>query len=289
MSQRLRPASVRHAFALAFDLAIRRDAFHSLVVPLLLRAPWIVATALLPPYQEAEHPARVVFITSCAVLGDWLVFLVTTAMLRIRARSVFNTPPEVAPMPILDCYAQGLGRVGWLLVTETLRNLAVTFAMLFFVVPGLWLGFRLSFATEAVVLGDRNAAAAFRHSFHVTPGRFERWLEMIVASGALVLVLWFTGAALSISFSNVPISTWVTVVWLAITAVTPIIQYAWTFFYLRLVEVEDAGIEVGPAYAARPQVVVGGEAPLADAEPSLRANPPLALVESRPGEAERRS
>jgi len=36
----------------------------------------------------------------------------------------------------------------------------------------------------------------------------------------------------------VPISTAVVILWLAIVAVMPIIQYAWTFFYLRLVEVE---------------------------------------------------
>ena len=39
---------------------------------------------------------------------------------------------------------------------------------------------------------------------------------------------------------------------LVITAITPVIQYAWTFFYLRLVEAELGlpGVEVGPAYAA---------------------------------------
>ena len=39
---------------------------------------------------------------------------------------------------------------------------------------------------------------------------------------------------------------------LMIAAITPIIQYAWTFFYLRLVEIEwqAPGIEVEPAYAS---------------------------------------
>ena len=51
-----RPVSTRHAFALAFDLALRRDPLHSLVVPLLLRAPWIVAITLLPTPSAEESP-----------------------------------------------------------------------------------------------------------------------------------------------------------------------------------------------------------------------------------------
>jgi hypothetical protein len=34
-----------------------------------------------------------------------------------------------------------------------------------------------------------------------------------------------------------------------VIAATPIIQYAWTFFYLRLVEIDQPMIEVGPLYA----------------------------------------
>ena len=34
--------------------------------------------------------------------------------------------------------------------------------------------------------------------------------------------------------------------------VTSVIQYAWTFFYLRLLEIEAPGIEVGPLFATAP-------------------------------------
>src|SRR6185436_2714501 len=97
-----------------------------------------------------------------------------------------------------------------------------------------------------------NLAAAFSRSFRPTEGRFERWLEMIVVSVVLVLGLAFTGAVLSLIFPAPGYTTWAAITWLAITAITPVIQYAWTFFYLRLVEVEDPGQEVGPAYAAAP-------------------------------------
>jgi hypothetical protein len=148
------PISTRHAFALAFDLAVRRDIVHSLLVPLLLRAPWIIALAVLPAPAESDRPGTVTLLTATALIGDFLMLVLVGAMLRFRARSVFNTRVEVHPAPIGDCYAQGLGRVPWLVVTEIVRNLAILFAACFFVFPGLVLGFRLSFATEAVVLHD---------------------------------------------------------------------------------------------------------------------------------------
>lgn len=277
LAHRHAPASVRHAFALAFDLAVRRDALHSLVVPLLLRAPWIIALALLPPIGETDQPGRVLLLMSAAVLGDWLLFIVITAMLRLRARSVFNTPAEVHPAPVGECYALGLRRMPWLVITEAARNVTLAFATSFFFVPGIYLGFRLSYATEAVVLGEPHTAAAFRRSFHLTDGRFERWLEMIAASAAIVFSACFAGAVLSVAFPGPGLNTWVAVTWLLVTAVTPIVQYAWTFFYLRLVEVEEPGIEVGPAYANRPPRAVG-----ASDAPAERAAEGEALA-ARPG------
>ena len=250
------PITTRHAFALAFDLAVRRDAWHSLVVPLLLRAPWIVALAVLPAPSESDRPGLVSLLTAAALVGDFLMLVLVGAMLRFRARSVFNTPLDVRPAPAGDCYARGFGRLPWLVVTEIVRNLGILFATFFFVLPGVLLGFRLSFATEAVVLHDANTDAAFRRSFHVTPGRFERWFEMIVASVGLALGLVFVCGAASIAIRDVGIGVWVAVARLLVTAVTPVIQYAWTFFYLRLVEVDlpYPGPEPGPLYAAVPGV-----------------------------------
>src|SRR5260221_6377935 len=108
------PISTRHAFALAFDLAVRRDVVHSIMVPVLLRAPWILAPAFLPAAADSDRPHTVQLLQSLAGLGDFITFVIVTAMLRFRARSVFNTPPDVHPTPILECYAQGAGRSAWL-------------------------------------------------------------------------------------------------------------------------------------------------------------------------------
>jgi hypothetical protein len=250
------PISTRHAYALAFDLAVRRDVWSSLLVPLALRAPWILALAVLPKPSESDRPGLALLLYAVAAVGDFVMLVVIAAMLRFRARSVFNTPVEVRPAPVTECYAQGLGRVPWLIVTEIVRNLAIVFATFFLVLPGIFLGFRLSFATESVVLHEGSTAAAFRHSFRLTPGRFERWLEMIAVSVVLVLLTMLLPAVALWWMRDSGLGVWSALPYLLGTAIAPIIQYAWTFFYLRLVEI-DAPLplaEPGPFYAAEPTV-----------------------------------
>ena len=244
-----RPVSSRHAFALAFDLAVRRDALQSLVVPLLLRAPWIVALSMLPAPGVSGAPGRTLLLWCAAALGDTLAALTVDAMLRVRARSVFRMPLERHPAPALECYARGLARVPWLFATELLRRFAIAFGAMLLLVPGVYFGFRLAFATEAVVLGDPNTSAAFRHSHRLTAGRFERWLELMVLSVGIVLGAWFALAAIMVAVHSSSIETWGSIAYLAAVAVWPILQYAWTFFYLRLIEIEQPLIEVGPLYA----------------------------------------
>lgn len=243
---------MRRAFALAFDLAIHRDPVHSLIVPLLVRAPWSIALALLPSTDQGDAPADVLMQSSILLCVDYLMLLTVTAMLRIRAQSVFHSLPDLRLPPVLECYGRAIRRVPWLFVTEVVRNMAILFATFFLVLPAIFLGFRLSFATEAVVLHEPNLAESFSRSFRLTHGRFERWLEMIAVSVVLVLGIAFTGALLSLVFPKPGYTTWAAITWLAITAITPVVQYAWTFFYLRLVEVDAPGQEVGPAYAAAP-------------------------------------
>ena len=245
------PISTRHAFALAFDLAVRRDAWSSLVVPLILRAPWILALAVLPDPSRSERPGLAMLITAAALVGDFIMLVVIGAMLRFRAQSVYNAPLAAQPAAAGDCYAHGLRRVPWLIITEIVRNL-ILFATFVFVLPFIYLGFRLAFATEAVVLHEPNTEAAFRRSYRVTPGRFERWLEMIAVSVLLVLSAVFVPTVLSVVLRGPGFGVWLAIMRLLVTAITPIIQYAWTFFYLRLVEIDSPlpVLEPGPLYAS---------------------------------------
>jgi hypothetical protein len=282
------PVSTRHAFALAFDLAFRRDPVHSLIVPLLLRAPWAVALGRLQPQaihalETGEGSGAIVGLASLALIGDFVVLLVVGAMLRIRARSVYDTPPWIRPASIADGYMLGIRRIPWLFVTELVRNGALALAGSISILPAafmrlhaetfvsdfvrnvallivafclslptLLLGYRLAVATEAVVLDEHDLAGAFQRSFRLMRGRFERWLELVAASGALVLVVSLGSAAASALLPALAGPPGVVLTLLLVVAVTPVIQYAWTFFYLRLVEVEHPPLEVPPAYAAAP-------------------------------------
>jgi hypothetical protein len=280
-SRRL-PVSSRRAFASAFDLAVRRDPLQSLALPFLLRAPWALTLALLPPAETSDDPALIFGIASVALLGDFLTMLVLGSMLRLRARSVFNTPRGVRPAPAADCYAKGVARVPKLFLTEVFRNvllgIAASFSILpaasvrfhletFFqdlstnflllvvavclLIPTLFIGFRLAVATEAVVLDERTMVGAIQRSFRMMEGRFERWLELLATSAALVIWLALLATVASLLFHPSD-SIVVALFWGMVIVVTPVIQYAWTFFYLRLVEVEEPIHEPPPMYAAAP-------------------------------------
>ena len=267
------PISTRHAFALAFDLAVRRDAWSSLVAPLILRAPWILALAVLPDPAKSERPGLAMLITAAALVGDFVMLVVIGGMLRFRAQSVFNAPFDARPAPVADCYARGLRRAPWLIVTEIVRNLLL-FATFVFVLPFIYLGFRLAFATEAVVLHEPHTAAAFRRSFRITPGRFERWLEMIAISVLLVLGAVLVPTVLSVVLRAPGFGVWLAIMRLLVTAITPIIQYAWTFFYLRLVEIDAPlpVVEPGPLYASSAPTRV--EPTPVDLAPATPPDPP---------------
>jgi hypothetical protein len=245
------PVSTRHAFALAFDLAFRRDPLHSLIVPFCLRAPWLAALALLPTPEQGVATSDVLLVWSLAAIGFTVALLLVDAMLRFRARSVFNQARDVSPAPVGDCYASGIRRVGWLYLTEVVRTFLLVVGFGVFILPGIWIAHRLAFATEAVVLTRPTLAQAFRHSYHLTAHRFERWVEMMLASVTLMLGLCLLGAILYVLSPITGIEMAELCVSLTTVFMLPVVQYAWTFFYLRLLESDEPILrEVGPVYAA---------------------------------------
>jgi hypothetical protein len=252
------PVSSRHAFALAFDLGVRRDWLHSLVVPLLLRLPWIVIPAAVPFVFHSIAQSQLVLVQAVGQLFDFIAMVVVTSMLRFRARSVFHSPHDAMPGPAAECYRSALSRTPALYLTEFLRNLIFTLSLSMLFVPFLYLGFKLSLATETVVLRGENPVSAFMRSFRLTEGRFERWLEMIAMSVFLIVPLWFLMALCFLVVPGSGWSTWVALGFLLSATVQPIVQYAWTFFYLRLEDSEAAG-DIGSGVVV-PQAVGAGQA-----------------------------
>src|SRR6185503_2723394 len=98
-------------------------------VPVLLQAPWLVALQILPwPPSASDRPGPVLALTAIALLGQYVVAILVSGMLRFRTQSVFNTPLETRPAPATECYARSLRRLPWLIVTEVVRNFAIVFA-----------------------------------------------------------------------------------------------------------------------------------------------------------------
>ncbi|MGH3054704.1 MAG: hypothetical protein ACRDL7_06970 [Gaiellaceae bacterium] len=281
----LAPISTRHAFALAFDLAFRRDPLHSIVVPLVLRAPWMIALALLVRGGDMELTPRAELAAAIALLGQSVTWWAVDAMLRYRARSVFNTPQGQRPASPSRCYALGLRRLPWLYLTESVRNLALSFAFSFFIVPGVFLSYRLAFSTESVVLDEPHLASAFRRSFRLSRRRFERWLEMVAVSVAIALAAMFVTATLYLVFGPTDAWwQWVLAGSLLAAAIWPVIQYAWTFFYLRLVETESSFPTIAerlrtaaPSRHLAPRTALASAA--ANATASTEAGAPAGAVE----------
>src|SRR5215831_12305003 len=164
------PISTRHAFALAFDLAVRRDAWQSLWVPLLLHTPFLLLKAFVPaPDDPGGQTVRNLQLNSLQLLGDLPISLLVASMLRFRALSVYRAGPGGRPASVLECYARGARRMPWLFATELVRNAAIVAGVVFGLLPGVWMGFRLSLATEAVVLRRTGVGGAFARSWQLTP------------------------------------------------------------------------------------------------------------------------
>jgi hypothetical protein len=208
-------------------------------------------------------------LSSLVLVGDFLVSLLVASMLRFRARSVYEAAPGGRPAGALACYARGARRLPWLFATELLRNLMLFGASLFLLLPGIWVGFRFSLATEDVVLRGTGVLGAFRRSYRLTEARLEKWLEMIAFSVVMVLCVLFTCALGFLAFPSTTWETWATVALFLLALVMSVIQYAWTFFYLHLEQLEEADEsgtpdatpgEAGAAAGAAPRlrVVEGG-------------------------------
>ena len=271
--------SARHAFALAFDLAVRRDRLQSLWVPLLLHTPWLVLQAVVPaPDDPGGASARNLMLSSVILVGDFFVSLLVASMLRFRALSVHDAGPDGRPAGALECYARGLRRLPWLFATEVLRNLAIFGAGLFLLLPGIWVGFRFSLATEAVVLRRTGVPGAFSRSYHLTEARLERWLEMIALSVVLVLCVLFSCALGFFAFPTTSWATWATVALFLLALVMSVIQYAWTFFYLSLDDLDDSaapgasheGGRTGDGWPGPDERTGGGTGRAAGMPPRLR-------------------
>jgi hypothetical protein len=222
--------AVGGAFRRALGLAFR-DPVQSWLVPLLLLLPWSMLESMIPDPREVELTMGMLGLFAVGALGGLVTTLIVSANLRVRmVAALSGTRPRA-----LESYARALERTPALLLTEVVRSVAVSAALLFFVIPGIVLGQRLSVATESVVLDEPSLAASFQSSFALTHKRFGSWLRMFLATalalGVVLLasslaytVLLLVGLDLSPSLVAAPFGA----------LLLGVVQYAWTCYYVEL-------------------------------------------------------
>ena len=77
-------------------IAVSRDAVQSMCVPLLLHAPWLLASALLPALSEIDRfTMRMVLARSAVMVGDAFIWLWVGAWAGHASRG--RAEPEGAP------------------------------------------------------------------------------------------------------------------------------------------------------------------------------------------------
>jgi hypothetical protein len=233
-------------FARAFHQALVSDTTHSVILPFVLMIPWYALDGLIPQPGTEEWDASFVPLWAASTLGALVTTLIVGAMLRVRMAAAARGVRQ----PALESYAQAMGRALPLLVTEIARTIAVCAALVFFILPGVILGFRLSVAAEAVVLHEANMGRAFQRSFALTAHRLGSWIKMMAATVLAWLVLLVLAgmvlAGVMLLEAEIP-GSWVVAPLLA--PLIAVVQYAWTLFYLELRrehEVATAPVRVEP-------------------------------------------
>jgi hypothetical protein len=245
------------------------DPVQSLLVPFLLFLPWTILDNVLPEMRWEDAQPAMVALWAASAVGGLLTTLIVSAMLRVRLAAAFAGLEQRA----LDSYARALERTPALLLTEILRTLAVSAATVFFIVPGVMLGYRLSVATEAVVLTEPHMAAAFQRSFSLTARRFSSWLTMLLVTlAAWILVLGPATALymlLGLAWPEIPTSL---VLSPCLPLLLAVVQNAWTLYFMEL-----------RARTVRPAVIPGGGAGRS-VVPGEPWHPPASPLESGPAE-----
>ncbi len=258
---------VTRLFRRAARLAVVGDPRQSLLLPFLLLIPWFVLESVLPDAAETPMTLTLLLLRSGGTVGGLVTSLIVNAALRLRA---WEAAAGSSRAP-LDDYARALGRTPALLLTEIVRTVAVGAAAVFLFVPGIYLLYRLSVATEAVVLRESSMGAAFQASFLLTRRSFGPWMRMLLTTA----VWWvFALIAASILYFVATQIGWIVSPSLIFapffTLMFALAAYAWTFYYLELgARAEGEAFLAQPSQAAWPPP---GAAP----SPSPAQNPPPA-------------
>jgi hypothetical protein len=116
-----------------------------------------------------------------AALAAVVMFLVLTgAITRAVAAEVAGEDPGVE-----QSYRFGFHRFWSVLLVGILVGLAVVGGLILFIIPGIWIGFRLSVSTQALVVEGRRPTEAMGRSWELVRGHWWHAFGTLVVAGLL--------------------------------------------------------------------------------------------------------
>jgi hypothetical protein len=152
-----------------------------------------------------------------AFLGSVLVVALTGAIVR-RQYAIASGRP-------LDLGAEltaALRLVPGLIALWTLVLLATMAGLLLLVIPGMYIGIRLSCAVTTYLLTDRGVFASMRHSWYLTAGNFWR-LSLIFSVYVVLIIVFYVLAAVIAAALAVPFALGDVALITAVTAAVVVI------------------------------------------------------------------
>jgi hypothetical protein len=120
-----------------------------------------------------------------AALAGILMYLVLTgAITRAVAAEVAGQDPSVE-----QSYRFGFDRLGSVLLVSVLVGLAIVGGLILFIIPGIYIGFRLCVSIEALVVEGRRGTEAMGRSWGLVGGHWWHVFGTVVVGGLLTGVV----------------------------------------------------------------------------------------------------
>jgi hypothetical protein len=115
-----------------------------------------------------------------ALAGVVMFLVLTGAITRAVAAEAAGEDPGVE-----QSYRFGFHRLGSVLLVSVLVGLAIIGGLILFIIPGIWIGIRLSMSTQALVVEGRRPTEAMGRSWALVGGHWWHAFGTLIVAGLL--------------------------------------------------------------------------------------------------------
>ena len=150
-----------------------------------------IASATIKFYQQKENIPYFLYIV--------LFFLIMAVMQNIMKLWIAQTARDLSTTPTSYSWMDFLkpsGKVIQLIIADLIRTVFIFFGFILLIIPGIYIGIRLSFIDYALVVDGKSTWWAIKHSRKVTEGKawylFKTYFLFFVMQfvWALLLIVW---------------------------------------------------------------------------------------------------